>query len=318
MLNAAKNKSLSPVSLAAVRVLLLLVVALCLGQTRVWGFEITPQPASGVFASVTPSSTGENYDGCPYDASDSLLAAKAAPPGGWCFPAGTEVSTPDGDKKIEDVGKGDTVFAYDFETKKVVERKVLETVKNFTHYWVDVRIADETIQATRGHQFWVESEQQWIEAAFLKPGMTVRLQGGRIAEIASAVVREVQDPETTYNLIVEEEHNYFVGDAEVLVHNGYPESPQYPPATKVGETFQFNFDTSPGYENSRAAGVARARAAGVLQPGEIGHHINSVKAYPHLAPEPSNIAPEASRASHLQTHGGNWRNPTTGPLRPGC
>ena len=60
----------------ALRVLLLLVVALCLGQTRVWGFAVTPQPASGVFESVTPSSTGENYDGCPYDASDSLLAAK--------------------------------------------------------------------------------------------------------------------------------------------------------------------------------------------------------------------------------------------------
>jgi len=74
MQNAAKNKSLSPVSLAAVRVLLLLVVALCLAQTRVWGFAATHQPASVVFESVTPSSTGENYDGCPYDASDSLLA----------------------------------------------------------------------------------------------------------------------------------------------------------------------------------------------------------------------------------------------------
>jgi len=79
MQNAAKNNSLSPVSLAAMRVVLLLVVALCLGQTRVWGFGVTPHPASGVFESVTPSSIGENYDGCPYDASDSLLAAKALP-----------------------------------------------------------------------------------------------------------------------------------------------------------------------------------------------------------------------------------------------
>jgi len=79
MLNAAKNKSRSPAGPLvplALRVLLLLVVALCLGQTRVWGFGVTPQPASGVFESVTPSSIWENYDGCPYDASDSLLAAK--------------------------------------------------------------------------------------------------------------------------------------------------------------------------------------------------------------------------------------------------
>ena len=79
MLNAAKNNSLSPAGPLvplALRVFLLLVVTLCLGQTRVWGFGVTPQPASGVFESVTPSSIGENYDGCPYDASDSLLAAK--------------------------------------------------------------------------------------------------------------------------------------------------------------------------------------------------------------------------------------------------
>jgi hypothetical protein len=79
MQNAAKRKSLSPVSLAAVRVLLLLVVTLCLGQTRVWGFGITAPPASGVFESVTPSSTGENYDGFGYDASDSPHAAKTTP-----------------------------------------------------------------------------------------------------------------------------------------------------------------------------------------------------------------------------------------------
>ena len=80
MQNAAKNKSRSPAGPMALRVLLLLVVALCLGQTRVWGFAVTHQPASGVFESVTPSSTGENYDDCPYDASDSLLAAKGGVP----------------------------------------------------------------------------------------------------------------------------------------------------------------------------------------------------------------------------------------------
>ena len=105
MIGAAKRKSLSPVSVdgsavpggsapaglpcgslsrrlphasaAAVRVLLLLVVTLCLGQTRVWGFGITAPPASGVFESVTPSSTGENTIGSGYDASDSPLAARA-------------------------------------------------------------------------------------------------------------------------------------------------------------------------------------------------------------------------------------------------
>ncbi len=78
MIGAAKRKSISPPGLTALWTILLLVVTLCLGQTRVWGFEITPQPASGVFAPANPLSIGENYDGWQYDASDSLLAAKGA------------------------------------------------------------------------------------------------------------------------------------------------------------------------------------------------------------------------------------------------
>jgi len=79
MIGTAKNKSFFPPALSALWTILFLVVALFLPETRVWGFAVTPQPASGVFESVTPSSIGENYDGCPYDASDSLLAARTTP-----------------------------------------------------------------------------------------------------------------------------------------------------------------------------------------------------------------------------------------------
>ena len=52
------------------------VVATLLGQTH--AREIfTPSPhESGIFAPQTQASTGENYDGIPYDPLDSLLAAK--------------------------------------------------------------------------------------------------------------------------------------------------------------------------------------------------------------------------------------------------
>jgi hypothetical protein len=255
-------------------------------------------------------------------AGKALIAAGRMGPGGKaltkCFAAGTDVQTPEGGKNIEEIKVGDIVYAFDFETKKTVERRVLETVSNFTHYWADVEVAGDVLQATRGHKFWVESENEWIDAAALTPGMIVRLSDGRTSGITKMTVRALSAPETTFNLIVEGEHNYFVGTHHVLVHNGYPESPQYPRPTAVGETFQFNFDTSKDYGNSRAAGRERARAAGVLKPTEIGHHINSVQTHPHLAAEPSNFAPEASRASHFNTHGNNWHNPTSGPLNAAC
>jgi hypothetical protein len=316
MIGAAKDKSSLPGSLTALRVLLCLLITFLLAGTRAEAFFAPPDQAPGQIAAFQPDSTGKTTTAWQYDALDSLIAAKTPLP--KCFAAGTDVETPDGEKDIEDIKAGDTVYAYDFETGRVVERRVLETVSNYTHYWADVEVAGDVLHATRGHKFWVESANDWIEAAELKPGMVVRLRNGSFGSVSKVSVRALATPETTYNLIVEDEHNYFVGDHHVLVHNGYPESPQYPPATKVGETFQFNFDTSKNYANSREAGRTRARAAGVLKPNEIGHHINSVQTHPHLAAEPSNFAPEATRASHFKTHGNNWQNPTSGPLNAAC
>jgi hypothetical protein len=235
-----------------------------------------------------------------------------------CFAAGTKVSTPQGEVNIEHIKVGDSVYAYDFESGKTVIRKVADTPQNFTYYWVEVRVGGETIKATRGHLFWIESEQRWVEAAQLKTGMAVRFQNDRIENILAVALHDLRHPETTYNLVVDEQHDYFVGESQVLVHNGYPESPQYPPGTAVGESFQFNFDTSPGQDASRAAGVRRARAAGLISQGDIGHHINSVQTHPHLAAEPTNIQGMATREAHFNAHGRDWRNPTSGPLRPGC
>jgi len=76
MTSAAKRKSSFLPGLAALRLVLLLVVTLCLPETRVWGFAATPQPASGVFESASPLSIGEFTTAIDYDASDSLHAAK--------------------------------------------------------------------------------------------------------------------------------------------------------------------------------------------------------------------------------------------------
>jgi len=54
-----KEKSLSPAGLTALRVLLLLVVGLFLPETRVWGFEAGPRPASGQIAFASASAVGD-------------------------------------------------------------------------------------------------------------------------------------------------------------------------------------------------------------------------------------------------------------------
>jgi hypothetical protein len=47
--------------------------------------------------------------------------------------------------------------------------------------------------------------------------------------------------------------------------------------------------------------------------GYLGHHINSVKAFPGLAGNPNNIR-FVPKKLHLKIHRGNWRNSTSGNL----
>jgi RHS repeat-associated protein len=54
-------------------------------------------------------------------------------------------------------------------------------------------------------------------------------------------------------------------------------------------------------------------AAGKVK-GYEGHHINNVATHPHLAGNPDNIKFVKGRSEHLKEHGGNFQNPTSGPL----
>jgi RHS repeat-associated protein len=147
------------------------------------------------------------------DAEVGALATK-------CSPAGTKVSTPDGDVNIEDIKVGDTVYGCDLETGETVERKVTELLRNSTYHWVDVQVGSEMIRATRSHPFWVENKHDWVEAANLRVGMVVRLESGQPVAITSVSIVDLQQPQPTYNLEVAVDHDYFVSGLHVLVHNG--------------------------------------------------------------------------------------------------
>jgi hypothetical protein len=124
-------------------------------------------------------------------------------------------------KAIEKLKVGDYVLAYDFETNKLVPRKILELHRGTTSYWVHVYLANGTkVVATKRHPFWVESECDWIDAQDLYGGMTIRLYDGQILEITKVDLEELDRPQDTFNLTVETDHNYFAGASSVLVHNG--------------------------------------------------------------------------------------------------
>ena len=124
---------------------------------------------------IEPTGTRENLptEGEAFEAWQAYLKGdKSKPP---CFPAGTLVKTPEGDKAIENLAPGEFVFAYDFDANCVVERPITAVHKNWTQFIVVIETEQGKLSSTRSHPYWVESESKWLRAVDIQKGMMLRL-----------------------------------------------------------------------------------------------------------------------------------------------
>src|SRR5262249_23649914 len=149
-----------------------------------------------------------------------------------CFPAGTPVHTSAGLKPIEQIAVGESVWAYDHQQLRWVEREVVE-VYSLLHQGMmaTLQVKGETIRATGGHPFWVVRGEglaqrplpvrilayvagslqagRWVLAQDLRAGDEVLLRHGEVVVLESVQVDVVE--EQVYNFTVAELQNYAVG-----------------------------------------------------------------------------------------------------------
>ncbi|MFJ9083830.1 polymorphic toxin-type HINT domain-containing protein [Streptomyces sp. NPDC102384] len=147
------------------------------------------------------------------------------PAGCNCFLAGTDVLMADGaTKNIEDVKVGDKVRTTDPETGETRTRKVTRLIhvdsdKHFNKLSIATTEGIEHLTATHEHPFWSPSQNKWVTAGDLKPGMTLLTDHGTTVTVTAnhAYTQHVR----TYNLTIDELHTYYVlaGGTPVLVHN---------------------------------------------------------------------------------------------------
>ena len=131
-----------------------------------------------------------------------------------CFPAGTQVRTQTGLRNIEWIRAGDRVLSQNTETGELSYKLILATTKRPPTSLVSVDIGGVSVEATRGHLFWVE-KQGWKMAKNLKPDDLVH---GLHESRRVATVESRNDAEA-YNLVVQDFGNYFVGESGILVHD---------------------------------------------------------------------------------------------------
>ncbi|MCX5261752.1 polymorphic toxin-type HINT domain-containing protein [Streptomyces canus] len=220
-----------------------------------------------------------------------LPSPKKKSGGCQCFLAGTDVFMADGTTKdIEDVKVGDEVWATDPETGETKAGEVTRLIstendKKFNEISVATDQGIEKLTATYEHPFWSPSEQRWVEAHELAPGMTLLTDDRRTAIVTGN--RAFAHHARTYNLTIEGLHTYYVlaGKTPVLVHNaGCDEWAAKNAATNGGEIFKF---FGPGGERL-PMGPYRPKGPGTPELDESWFHhtvvVRDGKVYDQWAP----------------------------------
>ncbi|WP_158586086.1 TIGR04388 family protein [Leptospira yasudae] len=136
-----------------------------------------------------------------------------------CFTAGTLVHTKNGLKKIEEIGIGDQVLSWDEESGEQSYKTVTELFVHEINHLYDVEVNGiEVFHTTWNHPFWVVNERSWVKVKDLKVGDIVQLKDGSQVPITGITPYSLSMT-SVYNLEVEENHTYYVGQEGVLVHN---------------------------------------------------------------------------------------------------
>ncbi len=168
-----------------------------------------------------------------------------------CFAAGTSVETEDGPKAIEEIQVGDKVLSRkDDATGETEYKTVKELIRTPNNEVGELGVSagpladantrptkqepDETLKVTADHPFYVPG-RGWVEAKNLRYGDQVVDAKERRLSVSSVWVRT--GTTTTYNFEVADHHTYYVGEAQIWVHNVCPLKPKTRAAAKA-DVFQ--------------------------------------------------------------------------------
>lgn len=190
--------------------------------TRLFSEETAAECESEILpplASNGPSPSGSGSAGPP--AGVTCVGTVCTPGSNRCFAAGTLVSTPDGQRPIEQLQVGDQVLSRDERTGEVLPQRILATfvTPDMPLVAVTVGAADarsDTILATPGHMFWTAT-RGWLRADQLTSDDALLDASG--GALAVAGLESLDRRETVYNFEVERTHTYFVGALATWVHN---------------------------------------------------------------------------------------------------
>ena len=141
--------------------------------------------------------------------------------GSPCFPNGTLVYTPKGATKIENIETGVVIWSLNLLTNRLEQQRVTKVIRSIGNQTI-IRITTKhgVVECTPTHSFMVPGKG-WIRAAALKVGNFLLNKSSELIPIAALDLVTIRT--AVQDLIVNTNHNYFVGKEMLLVHNRHTE-----------------------------------------------------------------------------------------------
>ena len=171
----------------------------------------------------------------------------------YCFEAGTPIATESGTTAIENIAVGDMVWSYDYITGEKSLKPVTATSVRETDDLIYISIGGETIVTTPEHPFYVVNDDKYdgyVGAKHLTAGDCIQTADGGYLTIDAIEHKTLDEPITVYNFTVDDNHSYYVGENELLVHNAScgMQNKTVKNAAKNGREMHNKFDY--GYDQS--------------------------------------------------------------------
>ena len=140
-----------------------------------------------------------------------------------CFIAGTEIAVMDSNgftvhKPIETVKVGDKVLSR-AEDGTLSYKEVTDTFIRFSDSIIKLSINGNIVETTPEHPFYNPEINDWVNAGDIIVGDKVLLSDGKSVIVEKKESTSDIDSVPVYNFTVADNHTYYVGQSEILVHN---------------------------------------------------------------------------------------------------
>lgn len=135
-----------------------------------------------------------------------------------CFLEGTKILTADGLKNIESIVEGDSVLSKNEKTGEIEEQKVYHTYHHDPKYCFNIKLDNgEELNITHKHPVYIKHKGE-VEARDLIVGdILIDKNNNEISIIEIDRNNQIEKP--VYEIWVENNRNYFVGNSSILVYS---------------------------------------------------------------------------------------------------